>query len=356
MSSKITSICLKFSSVFVFMLFFQAAFSQAGKKNLKEIGIENFSEVDNVVKKYQKTLGNNIVAMVWTDTLVYKRELGEFDARTLAPIASASKWLTTALILKLVEEGKIFLDDKVGKYLPIFDTYGKSYITIRHCLTHFTGIQTDGKLFEKKKFSTLEDEVISYAKKEIKTNPGTEFKYSDVGLTIAGRIAEVVSKKKFDMLIKQKLFNPLGMRKTTFAKLDGSAPDPSSGAQSTTDEYLQFLKMLLNKGKHNGQQFLSEESITELRKIYTTNATIQPGPKTTEGLGYALGSWVIDEGKDGEATALASAAISGTWPMVDWCRGYAFLIITKNPSGEQKKEPYVELKVALDDKLVSKCK
>jgi CubicO group peptidase (beta-lactamase class C family) len=338
------------------MLFFHTSFSQASKKNPKEVGVQNFAELDELVKKNQKLLGNNVVAMVWTDTLVYKRELGEFDSRTLAPIASASKWFTAALIMKLVEEEKISLDDKVGKYIPIFDTYGKSYITIRHCLTHFTGIQTDGKLFEKKKFFSLEDEVTSYAKKEIQTNPGTEFRYSDVGLNIAGRIAEIVSKKKFDMLIKQKLFNPLSMRKTTFGQLDGSALNPSNGAQSTADEYLQFLKMLLNNGKHNGQQFLSEESVTELRKIYTTSATIQPGPRTTEGLGYALGSWVIDEGKDGEATALASAAISGTWPMVNWCRGYAFLIITKNPSGEQKKEPYVELKGALDDKLHSTCK
>jgi hypothetical protein len=42
--------------------------------------------------------------------------------------------------------------------------------------------------------------------------------------------------------------------------------------------------------------------------------------------------------------------------MVDWCRGYAFLVVTKDPSGEQKKEPYVDLKQALDEKFASKCR
>jgi CubicO group peptidase (beta-lactamase class C family) len=356
MTCKFSSTCLKFSPALLFLLIFQLSFAQGNKKNPKEVGIDKYSELDELVKKNAKALGSDIVSMVWTDTLVYKRELGEFDARTVVPVESASKWLTAALVMKLVDEGKISLDDKVGKYIPIYDTYGKSYITIRHCLSHFTGIQAGTKMFEKKKFGSLKDEVESYAKKEIQTNPGTEFRYNDIGFNIAGYIVEMVSKKKFDMLAKQKLFNPLGMRKTTFSTLDGSAADPSRGAQSTAEEYLRFLKMLLNNGNFNGQQFLSEASIKELRKITSNASTIETSPRTMQTMGYALGAWVVDEGKDGEANALASAGISGTFPMVDWCRGYAFLVVTKDPSGEQKKEPYVELKEALDEKFVSKCK
>ena len=211
-------------------------------------------------------------------------------------------------------------------------------------------------MFEKKKFESLKDEVESYAKKEILTNPGTEFRYNEMGFTIAGYIVELVSKKKFDMFAKQKLFNPLGMRKTTFSNLDGSAIDPSRDAKSTAEEYLRFLKMLLNNGNFNGQQFLSEASVKELRKITSTSSTIETSPRTMQTMGYALGAWVVDEGKDGEATALASAGISGTFPMVDWCRGYAFLVVAKDPSGEQKKEPYVDLKMALDEKFGTKCK
>jgi CubicO group peptidase (beta-lactamase class C family) len=356
MSYKITRNCLKFRLFAFALLIVQFSSAQTNKKNPKEVGIANFPDLDGVVQKNQKQFGNNLVAMVWTDTLVYKRELGEFDAKTVVPIASASKWLTAALALKMAEEGKISLDDKVSQYLPIFELYGKNYITIRHCLTHFTGIQSEGGIFTKKKFGSLDEEVQSYAKKEIKTNPGTEFSYSEVGFNIVGRILEIVSKKKFDMLIKQQLFNPLAMRKTTFSQLDGSSIDPSSGAQSTAEEYLHFLQMLLNKGQYRGVQILSEEAVNDLRKIQTSPELIKYSPKTGEGLAYAFGSWVIDEGKGGEANALSGAGLYGTWPVVDWCRGYAAVIFTKTLLSEQKKEPYIAVKEAIDEKLPAKCR
>ncbi len=355
MSFKIKTNCLKFSSALLFLLIFQFAYSQGNKKQPKEIGINEYSNLDAVFQKNAKALGNDAVALLWKDTLVYKRELGEFDTKSVTEIDAASSWLTAALIMKLVEEGKLSLDDKVGQYIPIYETYGKSYITIRHCLTHFTGIQSDNKLFSKKKFSSLEDEVNSYAKKEIQTNPGTEFRYSEIGFNIAGRIAEIVSKKKFDMLAKQKLFNPLGMRKSTFSNLDGSAIDPAGGAKSSAEEMLRFIRMLLDNGKYNGQTFLSEESIKELRMIYATSVPLTNAPKTTEGYGYAPGSWVLEEGNDKQATALSGVAFSGTWTLVDWCRGYAFVLMTKSASGEKKKELYLPFKEAIDEKHASKC-
>src|SRR5690606_18548627 len=99
-------------------------------------------------------------------------------------------------------------------------------------------IQSDNKLFSRKKFKSLQEEVESYAKKEIQSNPGEEFRYNDLGFNIAGRVLEIVSKKKFDMLIKQKLFNPLGMRRSTFSTMDGSAIDPANGGQSSADEMM----------------------------------------------------------------------------------------------------------------------
>jgi CubicO group peptidase (beta-lactamase class C family) len=340
------------------MLFLQAGVkAQTSKKNPKEIGIDTYSDLDNSINRYSKAFGNDLVALLWTaDTVVYKRELGAFDSKTVVPIAAASNWLTAALVLKMVEQGKISLDDKVSQYIPVFELYGKNYITIRHCLTHFTGVQSEGLGIEsKKKFSSLEEEVESFAKKEIKTNPGTEFYYSHVGLNIAGRILEIVSKKKFDMLIKQQLFNPLGMRKSSFSELDGGAINPSGGGKSNADEYIIFLRMLLNNGKHKGQQILSEASIKELKKIQTTPEIIKFAPKYGQGLSYAAGSWVVEDDGKGEATALSASALLGTWPLIDWCRGYVFIVMVKDKLGEQKKEPYVDIKSVIDEKQPSKC-
>lgn len=358
MSYKITIRCLKFSLPAFFMLFFHTGLSQT-KKVPKEVGIARFQDLDDLVQRNQKLLGNNIVAMVWTDTLVYKRELGAFDSRTVVPVASASKWLTAALVMMFVDEGRISLDDKVSRYIPLFELYSKNYVTIRHCLSHFTGVKVESGLkglLGRRKFSSLEEEVESFAKSEIQSNAGTEFFYSNAGLNIAGRILEIVSKKKFDMLMKQKLFNPLGMRKTTFGTLDASAINPSGGALSTAEEYMNFLQMLLNKGKYQGRQILSEGAVKELRKLQTAPEQIKYAPKAGTGFGYALGSWVIEEGKDNEARVLSSPGLFGTWPMIDWCRGYACLILVKTlMSGEQKQDVYMQMKDAIDEKLPARC-
>jgi CubicO group peptidase (beta-lactamase class C family) len=359
MSYKIKTSCLKFSTIVFFLLFFQFGFSQS-KKVPKEVGIDHFEDLDAIVQQNQKLLGGNLVAMVWTDTLVYKKELGDFDSKTVAPIASCSKWLTAALVMMFVDEGKISLDDKVSKYIPDFELYGKNYITIRHCLSHYTGVKVETGvkgLLARKKFSTLKEEAESYARDEIQANAGEEFRYSTVGLNIAGAILEIVSKKKFDMLIKQKLFNPLGMRKSSFSTLDGSPANPSGGAVSTAEDYMHFLQMLLNNGKYNGVQILSEASVKEMRKLHTTPEQIKYAPKAGEGFGYALGSWVLEEGDNGIAKVLSSPGLLGTWPMVDWCRGYACIFFVKTLlSGEQKKDVYMQMKDAIDEKIHPKCK
>ena len=271
------------------MLFLQPLFSQY-----------NFNALDQELESKKTLLGKDFAVMIWKkdDTLVYKKEVGEYKTKTLAPIASCSKWLTAALVMQFVDEGKISLDDKIIKWLPEFDKYRKSYITIRHCLAHLTGIEDEGRLlkriFQRKKFSSLEEEVNSFAAREIRANAGTDFWYGNIGLNIAARVLEVVSKRKFDQLIRQKLFTPLGMRNTTFSTLDGSIPNPSGGARSSAEDYMKFLVMLMNKGNYRGKQILSEESVNEMIKAQTSAEMIRYAPKSAEGFNYSLGSWVIE--------------------------------------------------------------
>ena len=359
MSLKIKFYCLKFSVFIVSLLFFQTSISQ---KKEKPLPVKyDFSELDNVLSQKQSLIGKDYVVLIWEkdDTLVYKKEVGEYKTKTIAPNASCSKWLTAALVMQFVDEGKISLDDPVVNYLPVFEKYMKKYVTIRHCLSHMTGIEDENKaitkFLKKTKFPTLEEEVDAYAAREIRANTGTDFWYGGVGLNIAARVLEVVSKRKFDQLIKQKLFTPLGMRSTTFTNLDGSVYNPSGGAKSTADDYMKFLVMLMNKGKYNGKQILSEESVSEMMKIQTANVPKRFVPKAAEGFNYALGSCVVEE-KEGNATALASPGLFGTWPMVDFCRGYAYILFVKNFLGEERANAHLEIKKVIDDKIKEKCR
>jgi CubicO group peptidase (beta-lactamase class C family) len=350
MSYKLLPICLKSSIVAVFMLILQPAFSQY-----------NFSGLDKAIEAKQKLLGKDFVILLWKkdDTLIYKKEMGEYNSKTAAPIASCSKWLTAALVMQFVDEGKLSLDDKISKWIPEFERYGKNYITLRHCLSHFTGIDDEGKfikkLFQRSKYKSLEEEVNAFARREIRTNPGTDFWYGSIGLNIAGRVLEVVSKKRFDVLIKQKLFNPLAMRRTSFTTLDASAVNPSGGASSTAEDYMKFLVMLINKGKHAGKQVLSEPAVGQMMQIHTRPEQIKYAPKPASGYNYALGSWVVEEQNE-KAVALASPGLFGSWPMIDVCRGYAYLVLVKNLLSEDRVETHKELKALIDEQIQSACK
>lgn len=318
---------------------------------------QNFGEAEQLMLNNQKTLGDDQALMIYKDgKIIYQKTLGDFRSNIQAPIGESSQWLTAALVMILVDEGKLSLDDNVGKYLPVYPKWMKGYITIRNCLSHTTGIEADktgaGKLFQKKSFSSLEDEVNYYAeKRDIANNPGVWFQYNTMGPNIAGRVLEVLTKKKFDRLIQEKLFRPLNMRFTSFSNYT-SAISPADGAKSTAAEYLNFLSMLLNKGKFNGKQILSEASVAELMKIQTGSALNKYTPPFMTGFSYGLGTW--RETTDGTVVNCVSQNSPFVW--VDYCRGYACILLTKKERDLQKRELYNQFKAAIDSQFSSVCK
>jgi CubicO group peptidase (beta-lactamase class C family) len=327
---------------------------------LVSFGQYDFSALDKKFTEAKKVLGKNTVMLIYKDgKIIYKKENEDFKANSPEPIASCSKWLTAALVMTFVDQGKLSLDDKVSTYLPIFAKYGKSYITIRHCLSHQTGIQQDRvsllSILEHRKFANLEEEVNDFAsKKEIDFNPGTGFFYGGTGLNIAARVIEVIAKKSFDQLMNERILRPLNMRNTSF--FNEKAINPSGGAVSAAIDYLNFLSMILNKGTFNGKRILSEQSIEEMQKNHTAGMPIKYIPKTAEGFNYGLGEWIQEADENGKSIVVSSPGLFGTWPWVDNCRGYACIIFTKSVIGESKKEIYLDLKKTIDEMIPSNCK
>lgn len=352
--------CLKFSLVIIFMLFLQVSFSQ---KKIAPV-LPAFQSFDKMVEEKKALLGKDFSVMIAVaDSIVYQKNMGEAaNLKTPFSIGASSQWLTTTLILQLADEGLLTLDDTVSKYLPSFELYRRNFVTIRHCLTHQTGLGKDilkaSSILDKKKYSSLDDEITDALKKEIHANAGEEFRYSNNGIVIVARIAEVVTKKRFDQIIRTKLFVPLGMRNTSFSTDDGSAPNPSGGAKSTAADMTKFLQMLLNSGKAGTKQILSEASMEEMRKVQVAASKTNGIPKANAGFSYALGSWSPDGASvhGARTTALVLPSLSGTWPEVDFSRGYAFLVFSRDFSGEQDAVVYKELKKISDQQFPVKNK
>jgi hypothetical protein len=112
--------------------------------------------------------------------------------------------------------------------------------------------------------------------------------------------------------------------------------------------------MLLKKGKYNGLQVLSENAVNEMMKVQNTLKQVKYAPKSAEGFTYASGSWVIEE-KDNTASVLASPGLFGTWPMVDFCRGYAYIVFVKNLLGEERADAHLQIKQLVDEQIPTSC-
>jgi CubicO group peptidase (beta-lactamase class C family) len=303
-------------------------------------------------------LGKNLVFILYKDgKQLYKKESGEFGAKSQERVGATSQWFTAALVMTYVQEGKLSLDDKVSKYIPIFEKYYKGYITIRHCLTHYTGIQGN-KIFEKSKFHSLEEEVNDYAsKKDIQTNAGTEFRYSNIGFNIAGRVLEVLTKKTFDRIMRDRIFVPCGMKNSTFTNEDyNDAVSPSTGARSTANDLINFMAMLLNKGTFNNKQVLTEASVTTMQTLQVAPENMKFIPDNLKGLEYGLGEWFLESNDQGKPYAVSAPSLQGTWPIMDLCRKYAFVIFTKETANEQKRDYYMNIKGIIDDMMPGGCR
>lgn len=342
---KIKPVCLKFSFIASLLLLFQVVDAQKVVNTIELPGVETF------LKTNQKALGPAVVVVFKDDKIAYTKSNNDyFNAKTQAPIPGASKWLTAALVLTFVDEGKLKLDDPISKYLPVMVKYMKGYITIRQCLAHTTGVENKRGFLAAagKKYDMLEQEIDAYAAKEISNNAGQEFWYGEIGPNIAGRVLEVITKKSFDRLAQERLFRPLKMRATTFTDFEGKAINPSGGAQTTANDMVNFLSMLLNKGMFEGKKILSEASVAELQKAQFTDKPVKYTPESTEGLHHGLGAWLQEEDANGNGLVVSGLGTFGSFPYVDNCRKYAAVLFVQNPLKDARKDVSKQFKEAVE--------
>lgn len=244
-------------------------------------------------------------------------------------IASMSKPVLGTLILMLQDEGKLSVDDPVEKYLPEFKGLktadGKpARVTIRHLLTHTSGMgEITGE--QARDCKTLAAAIPLYLAKPVGFTPGSKWVYCQSGINTAGRIAEVVTGEPLDKLLRQRLFDPVEMKDTTFylteqqlprlAKsyrrtdkgeleateirfLNGKSPTsldrfpaPNGGLFSTAPDYARFCQMILRGGELDGKRYLKPETV----KLMTTIQTDSLKTGFTEGNGWGLGWCVVRE-------------------------------------------------------------
>jgi CubicO group peptidase (beta-lactamase class C family) len=149
---------------------------------------------------------------------------------TAFEIGSVTKQFTAAMVLLLVEDGKLSLDDKVTRF---FDNAPASWqdITVRHLLTHTSGLRNYTGLagFEVTKKLTAQKFVATLGAHSLESKPGEAFKYCNSGYNLAGYIIEKVTGKTYWDVLRARILEPLEMRATTKRDLEPIIPNRADG-------------------------------------------------------------------------------------------------------------------------------
>jgi CubicO group peptidase (beta-lactamase class C family) len=143
-----------------------------------------------------------------------------------------------ASIMLLVENGDVRLDDKVKRYLPDFTGGGKDTITVRHLLTHYSGLPADFDL--SKEWFGYAAALQELWKIKTDTEPGKEFKYSDLNYIALGELVRSVSGKSLDAFAREHIFVPLDMTDTGF--LPSATLQPRIAPTESRGNALRYLK------------------------------------------------------------------------------------------------------------------
>jgi CubicO group peptidase (beta-lactamase class C family) len=233
---------------------------------------------------------------------------------TLFDAASLTKVLATATsVMKLVEQGKLGLDEPVAHHLPEFTGGGRESIRLRHLLTHTSGLRPGLPLAEPWEGW---GEAIRRACREHPTQaPGEKFVYSDINFIVLGELVRRAGGRPLDEFAREEIFRPAGMVDTGYRPLDRGFPvgriapteqladgtvlrgvvhDPTArrmggvaghaGVFTTAADVARFCRMILGGGEIDGRRVLAAATVAEMTRVAT------PPGVPARGLGWDIDS------------------------------------------------------------------
>lgn len=308
--------------------------------------------VDAAMKKIEAATASGEVSaaalLVQKGRARYDRGFGK--ARTSNEVfllASITKPMTVAGVMKLVERGQVQLADPVKKHIPEFPD---ERVTVKMLLTHTSGLpdMVASNTELRKKHAPLSDFVAATCKEPLLFTPGTEVRYQSMGILLAAEIAQRVTKRKFRDFLKKELFGPLGMSQTSLGlggrKIPKTAqcqvPEvsdwdwnsaywrdlgaPWGGAHSTVGDVARLLEYFLHPRDGALKAATAKEMITN----------------QNEGLNKAWGlGWMVEPGSFGNGCSARTFGHWGSTGTVAWAdpvKDLICVLLTTKPADQSK--------------------
>ncbi|MCU0754175.1 MAG: beta-lactamase family protein [Xanthomonadales bacterium] len=275
------------------------------------------------------------VSLIRDDQVVYRQAFGSYSVTQRVAIASATKWLSGAVILRLVDRGVLRLDDPIGRWLPEAPA-DKQPLTLRQLFSHTSGLTGADAGCLGQSTGTLAACTAQILTLPLLAPPGTRFAYGGNSMQVAGRIAEVATGKRWDLLFREEVAEPLGMVATDYGftssapgLIEVDNPRIAGGARSTLDDYTRFLSAMLARGRGpDGRIWLSPALVDQLEANQDRGAAIGFTPLPTA-VGYGIGVFRERVDVNDRATRVSHAGAFGFYPVLDRAGGWAGVFLTQ---------------------------
>lgn len=297
------------------------------------------------------------------------------DVHTLWDMASLTKVVAlTSVMMQLVEKGRVKLDAPVQRYIPEFTGRWKSRVTVRHLLTHSSGLPSWRPLY--KEATSPSDALALAIATPLDTAPGKQMVYSDLGAIIMGEITRRVTKTPLDRYAATHVFAPLGMKETFYhpdssllARIAPTEIDPwrqrhlrgevhdenayalggvsgHAGLFSSAADLARLAQAYLNGGTLDGHRVWSKRTIEQFTHIQN--------PKLSHrALGWETANGANSGGRFMSAQAFGHTGFTGTSIWIDPAND-AFVILLSNrvnPTRENRRISAV--RTALADSVMA---
>jgi CubicO group peptidase (beta-lactamase class C family) len=259
---------------------------------LRGIGAGGFPGASVVVgRRGYAVIKRGYGRLSWSD------ESAPVDAQSIYDLASLTKVVgLTSAVMALYDDGKLDLDAPVRNYLPAFSGGAKDRVTVRHLLTHRSGLPAGRDLW--RIAGSPSEARRAVVATPLYCQPGACFEYSDLGADVLGFVVEAVSGRQLDVFLQERIFGPLGMTDTYFRPpaqlrgriaptevtpprgypLRGEVHDENAyalggvaghaGLFSTAADLSIYAQMMLNGGSYNGVRVLADSTV----RLFTRRA------------------------------------------------------------------------------------
>jgi len=245
------------------------------------------SKIDSIVSLQYSANEPGITILVAKDgKAIYKKALGKsnlelnipIEVNSVFQIGSITKQFTAVSILMLAEQGKLNIEDKIGKYIPEYIEVGRD-ITIHHLLNHTSGIKNKTPLSEKNYTSRMDrspKELITYFKDEpLAFMPGEKFKYSNAGYILLGQIIETISKQSYGQFIQENIFDKIGMTSSYCGDMKQVIPNRSTGYIIKQNEFVKSDYMNLSLAYSAGAILSTTEDLLKWQNALLQNTLLK---------------------------------------------------------------------------------